>query len=252
MNETEVLNEFFIWEEKSSTEPKTKLENNGVNEEVISTNEIKNDSTPKDWKDITDPKERQKSYNKLYYQSNKNKLIIKSNDYYQLNKEKKNAYSKEYRKLNKDKIKKRKKIYNEAWYKINKDKIKLREKIYRSLNKDKKNLYFKNKKKTDIQYKLSCNLRSRLNTAFNSNYKDGSAVRDLGCTIDELKTYLESKFQPGMTWDNWTTDGWHIDHIKPLSSFDLTDRKQLLEACHYTNLQPLWAKDNIIKSDKLV
>ena len=54
-----------------------------------------------------------------------------------------------------------------------------------------------------------------------------------------------------MTWDNWTTDGWHIDHIKPLSSFDLTDRKQLLEVCHYTNLQPLWAKDNLIKSDKL-
>jgi desulfoferrodoxin (superoxide reductase-like protein) len=55
-----------------------------------------------------------------------------------------------------------------------------------------------------------------------------------------------------MTWDNWTTDGWHIDHIKPLASFDLTDRKQLLEACHYTNLQPLWAKDNLIKSDKII
>jgi len=247
-----IQHEYFIWEEKNSTEQKTKLENNGVNEEVISTNEIKNDSMQKDWRDITEPKERQKSYNKLYYQSNKNKLIIKANDYYQINKEKKNAYGKEYRKLNKDKIKKGKKIYNEAWYKINKDKIKLREKIYRSLNKDKKNLYFKNKKKTDIQYKLSCNLRSRLNTAFNSNYKDGSAVRDLGCTIEKLKQHLESKFQPGMTWDNWTTDGWHIDHIKPLASFDLTDRKQLLEACHYTNLQPLWAKDNIIKSDKLI
>jgi len=247
-----IQHEFFIWEEKNSTEPKTKLENNGVNEEAVTTNETKNDSTQKDWKDITEPKERQKSYNKLYYQSNKNKLIIKANDYYQINKEKKNAYGKEYRKLNKDKIKKGKKIYNEAWYKINKDKIKLREKIYRSLNKDKKNLYFKNKKKTDIQYKLSCNLRSRLNTALNSNYKDGSAVRDLGCTIEELKQHLESKFQPGMTWDNWTTDGWHIDHIKPLASFDLTDRKQLLEACHYTNLQPLWAKDNLIKSDKLI
>jgi hypothetical protein len=247
-----IQHDYFIWEEKNSTEQKTKLENNGVNEEVISTNEIKNDSMQKDWRDITEPKERQKSYNKLYYQSNKNKLIIKANDYYQINKEKKNAYGKEYRKLNKDKIKKGKKIYNEAWYKINKDKIKLREKIYRSLNKDKKNLYFKNKKKTDIQYKLSCNLRSRLNTAFNSNYKDGSAVRDLGCTIEKLKQHLESKFQPGMTWDNWTTDGWHIDHIKPLASFDLTDRKQLLEACHYTNLQPLWAKDNLIKSDKLI
>jgi len=55
-----------------------------------------------------------------------------------------------------------------------------------------------------------------------------------------------------MTWDNWTLDGWHIDHIKPLASFDLTDRKQLLEACHYTNLQPLWAKDNLTKNDKII
>jgi len=63
---------------------------------------------------------------------------------------------------------------------------------------------------------------------------------------------LESKFQPDMNWDNWASDGWHIDHIKPLASFDLTDREQLLIACHYTNLQPLWAKDNIAKSDKII
>ena len=71
-------------------------------------------------------------------------------------------------------------------------------------------------------------------------------------TVEQLKQHLESKFQPGMSWDNWTTDGWHIDHIKPLSSFNLNDRKQLLSACHYTNLQPLWAKDNLSKSDKIV
>ena len=74
----------------------------------------------------------------------------------------------------------------------------------------------------------------------------------MGCTISELKSYLESKFQPEMTWDNWALDGWHIDHIKPLVSFDLTDRNQLLESCHYTNLQPLWATDNLIKSDKIL
>ena len=88
--------------------------------------------------------------------------------------------------------------------------------------------------------------------ALKGNYKNGSAVKDLGCSIDELKTYLESKFQLGMTWDNWSKDGWHIDHIKPLSSFDLTDKKQLLEACHYTNLQPLWATDNLSKGDKII
>ena len=67
-----------------------------------------------------------------------------------------------------------------------------------------------------------------------------------------LENNLESKFQSGMTWDNWALDGWHIDHIKPLASFDLTDRNQLLEACNYTNLQPLWAKDNLSKGAKTV
>jgi hypothetical protein len=52
-----------------------------------------------------------------------------------------------------------------------------------------------------------------------------------------------------MTWENWSVNGWHIDHIKPLSSFDLTDTEQLKEACSYNNLQPLWAKDNLKKSD---
>jgi hypothetical protein len=86
-----------------------------------------------------------------------------------------------------------------------------------------------------------------LNQAFKKNYKTGSAVSDLGCSIEEFKLYLESKFLPGMTWDNWSRTGWHIDHIKPLSGFDLTDPIQLQDACKYINLQPLWASDNISK-----
>ena len=95
--------------------------------------------------------------------------------------------------------------------------------------------------------RLSMSLRNRLNQAIRNEYKAGSAVRDLGCTINELKAHLEALFSPGMNWDNWELDGWHIDHIKPLASFDLTDREQFLEACHYTNLQPLWAKENLSK-----
>ena len=72
-------------------------------------------------------------------------------------------------------------------------------------------------------------------------------AKDLGCTIKELKIYLESKFQPGMTWENHGRFGWHIDHEVPLSSFDLTDREQFLKACHYTNLQPLWWNENLSK-----
>ena len=62
--------------------------------------------------------------------------------------------------------------------------------------------------------------------------------------------HLEALFQPGMTWDNHAIDGWHIDHIRPCTSFDLTDPEQQRQCFHYTNLQPLWAFDNISKSDK--
>lgn len=95
------------------------------------------------------------------------------------------------------------------------------------------------------------NLRSRLYDALKNNQKIGSAVSDLGCSIEELKVHLESKFQLGMTWNNWTKDGWHIDYIRPLASFDLTDKNQVKEACKYINLQPLWAEDNLSKGDTL-
>lgn len=65
-----------------------------------------------------------------------------------------------------------------------------------------------------------------------------------------FKVYLESLFQPGMVWENYGNDGWHIDHVRPLSSFDLLDPVQFSQACHYTNLQPLWAKDNLSKGNK--
>ena len=273
-----IQHEYFIWEEKSSTEQKTKLENNGVNEEAVTTNEIKKDLTQKDWKDITDPKlrrkmrkkayylankskinarnkvwsdnnkEKRKITNKIWYESNKDTIKVKHKSYRDSNKEKRSLYGKKWEKVNKEK----RTLQHKDWYESNKDTIKVQQKTYYENNKSKRHNYHYNKLNTDIQYKLTCNLRSRLYNAVNKNYKAGSAVKDLGCTIKEFKDYLESKFQSGMNWDNWTHDGWHIDHIKPLASFDLTDRKQFLEACHYTNLQPLWAKDNLIKSDKIV
>lgn len=106
--------------------------------------------------------------------------------------------------------------------------------------------------KEDLNYKLSMGLRIRLNSAVKGNYKAGSAVHDLGCTIAELKIHLEKQFKPGMTWDNHILFGWHIDHRSALSTFDLTNREQFLKACHYTNLQPMWWKENISKGKKLV
>lgn len=75
-----------------------------------------------------------------------------------------------------------------------------------------------------------------------------SATKELGCSVVELKLYLESKFLPGMTWENYGK--WHVDHILPLSKFDLTDPDQFKKAVHFSNLQPLWATDNIKKGNK--
>jgi hypothetical protein len=108
-----------------------------------------------------------------------------------------------------------------------------------------------NRLKIDINFKLARNLRNRLRVAIYNNQKAGSAVKDLGCSIPELKIHLETQFQPGMTWENWSRTGWHIDHIQPLDSFNLQNREEFLKACHYTNLQPLWAEENLTKSNNI-
>jgi hypothetical protein len=97
----------------------------------------------------------------------------------------------------------------------------------------------------EIDFRLKAILRARLNGAIKDNHKSGSAVRDLGCSIEDLKKHLESQFQEGMNWSNYGS--WHIDHIIPLAAFDLSNPNELKSACHYSNLQPLWAKDNLLK-----
>jgi hypothetical protein len=110
-------------------------------------------------------------------------------------------------------------------------------------NRSKYNQYFVDRRNRDVNFKIAHTLRRRL-TSF---VKNGSSVDNLGCSLLELKQYLESKFQPGMTWENHGE--WHIDHIKLLSKFNLSEKEQLKQACHYTNLQPLWAKENLEKAN---
>lgn len=112
----------------------------------------------------------------------------------------------------------------------------------RAENKKKRYLY---RLKTDTQERLKHNIRQRVRMAINGT-KSQSVTKNLGCSWNDLKTHLESLFVAGMTWDNYGRTGWHIDHIKPLSFFNLSDNKEFQKACHYTNLQPLWAKDNLV------
>jgi len=192
-----------------------------------------------------------KSCNKEFIAKRRNTIFCSGKcgmkEYYQKNKEEILEQVKEYQKNNEEKIK----VYQKEYQKNNEEKISIKAKEYNKNHKKEANKRQNNRKKTDINYRLACNLRSRLNEAIKNNYKSGSAVRDLGCSIPQLREYLESKFQPGMTWDNWSKCGWHIDHIIPLSKFNLENREELLKAVYFTNLRPLWAKDNISKGDKL-
>lgn len=105
--------------------------------------------------------------------------------------------------------------------------------------------YFVEYRNNDMSKKIAHNLRVRLRRLV----KTGSAVKNLGCSVPEFLAHLESKFTERMTWSNYGQ--WHIDHIQPLSSFNLESAEQLVVACHYTNLQPLWAEENISKGAKL-
>lgn len=140
--------------------------------------------------------------------------------YYYKHKEERNNYSKKYRQKHKDTIR----IKNRK-YAIKK--------------------YYE-----DINFRLAVILRGRLWKAISRESKQSSSLVLLGCSIDELKTYLAKQFVKGMTWKNYGK--WHIDHIKPCCSFDLTDLEQQKICFHYTNLQPLWAKDNIRKNGKII
>ena len=148
----------------------------------------------------------------------------------------------------------------------NRDKILAQEQDWRDRNRDKLSAKYKIWSQTRIkngkqarymtQYykklnnRLAYNLRKRLRAALKGNRKVGSSVRGLGCSIEDLRVYLENKFRPGMSWKNYGKV-WNIDHIVPLSVVDLTDKAQITKVCHYTNLQPLFVFENSSKNDRL-
>lgn len=177
-------------------------------------------------------------HNKIWREKNKDKIKIKNKEKWQVRKNDKNYIDKqrEYYLNNKEEILLEKKKY----YIENKDKI-----LYRHKKYEQKQL------KGNPLFRLRKNIRRRLHLALNGKFKTKTTLNLIGCTWDELKVYLESKFETGMTWENYGYYGWHIDHIIPVSSFDLENPIELKKCMHYTNLQPLWMEKNLKKGNRL-
>jgi len=163
-------------------------------------------------------------------------------DWQSKNPEKVKVYRKRWRDKNPEKVK--------SYYAKNKASILVQQVRYQKENR-RHSLYVGKRELVDPHFKLANRLRSRLRSALKGKAKTGSAVENLGCTLEELRLHLEIDFQEGMTWENWGRWGWHIDHKVPLASFDLSDSTQLLQAVHFTNLQPLWAHQNLRKKDSV-
>jgi hypothetical protein len=145
-----------------------------------------------------------------------------------------------------DELKERKKIWNEK----NPQKVKeYRKKTYEKHGKRLSKIRYEKVKSDSIEY-LKVLMRRRIRAILKSKNLKRRLPSEIivGCSYSELKSYLENKFKDGMSWDN--QGSWHIDHIIPLSS--AKSEQEIFKLCHYTNLQPLWAEENIRKSNKLI
>lgn len=195
-------------------------------------------------------KNKQRIYKnkKTLYHARINDMREKARNKYLLQKQQ----GKTYYILNKEKITKQRKIYEMN----NKDKISERKRKQRLENCEKYRIYRRqykqNRRKRDMNYKILENLRIRLRAVLKNNIKTDTTITLIGCSIDILRKHIESNFKFGMMWSNYGRNGWHIDHIIPCASFDLSKPEEQTKCFHYTNLQPLWWRENIIKGDKII
>jgi hypothetical protein len=197
-------------------------------------------------------------YRKEYRKRNSKYLAAKSKKWREDNPERYKAQMKKYRVDGRYKLKR--KVYMEkynkdsyqkdiqgqrdrasAWRKANPDKIKLAQRNWT-----------RSKIANDLNYRLLSLFRRRIYSAIkaNSAKKAYKTIELLGCSVQEVREHLEKLFKEGMSWDNYGQHGWTIDHIKPCSLFDFTLPEEQKKCFHYTNLQPLWALENILKSNK--
>jgi len=182
-------------------------------------------------------KKRIKELNKIYREKHKQEILRKKKKYYQAHKEKIIEYTKKYYKNNKkiilQRIKRRYKVKRKQIIKYN---VK-----YRRL-----------RRRNEIKIRLHDRLSKRIWDAVKENCKSAKTVKLIGCSIEKLEQHLQKQFKVGMTWDNYGFYGWHVDHILPCASFDLSKKSEQLKCFNYKNLQPLWAEENWSKNRKIL
>jgi hypothetical protein len=188
-------------------------------------------------------------YKAEYNQSNKEVINKKCHDYYGENRVKVLLQMKQHRITNKEQIShRRKKQYRENYEIFMEKRKEYRDKNREMINKTAA-FYRANRRKTDTEYKILCNIRTRIRMALKKSSKGGRTTELIGCTIPELRRHLSKQFKPGMSWDNYGE--WHIDHIIPCACFNLSFLNQQKECFNYKNLRPMWAVENLRKGAKL-
>ena len=186
----------------------------------------------------------EKQFNDFYYRKDrdvyesqcKECCKTRGKNYFENNKPKVALQSKKYRESNRDDILKKKEEYRQN---------------NREILSKKQSEYTKLRLETDDYFRLKMNLRSRIKQAIKnaSTVKSGPTFELLGCTPDDMRIFLQAEFLPGMTWANYGKE-WHVDHIKSCASFNLEDPEEQKKCFHWTNLQPLWAIDNLKKGPR--
>ena len=188
-----------------------------------------------------------KSCMKQYRTENKAVVDAQQKQYAIDNREKRNEKAKLHYQANKEKHAER----NRRWRQKNKEKIVEDRRRYNAENKEQRNAHLK-KKREDPCIRLIQNMRSRMRLILLGESKSAPTTTLLGCSPQEFRNYMEAQFTDGMTWNNYGLHGWHMDHITPLSIFNMKNPAEQRIAFHYMNYQPLWALDNIKKGNKVL
>lgn len=205
-----------------------------------------------------------KAWNHKYYEQNKEKIKARASLYSKTHRKQINKLSREWYRKNPSRershaayLRRRDKslAYSKKYQKSHKDELYESAKEWRKRNKQKWTeirLRHYVKRRTVPSGRIEDSLRSRLYLMISNHIKSASVLNLTGCSLEFLVGYLEAKFKKGMSWENYGIHGWHIDHIKPCCKFDLSKEEEQRKCFNYTNLQPLWAKENLSKGGKYV